>query len=357
MNPTPLVSVVIPAYNHGRYVAQAIESVQAQTLRALELVVVDDGSRDDTAAIAERIAAGDRRIRVLRQPNGGSHAAIMRGIAESGAPWIAILNSDDRHHPDRLARMLAAAGDAYDFAVSGVRLVDADGEPITDASHWWLKAHQAVCDYARAHGPIDGLLYGNYTVSTSNFLMRRSLYEAVGRFSPRRHVLDWDYALRAALHAPGRFLYLQDEPLLDYRIHGGNAILSGMARGAAEIGHLHRRLMPRLGVPPGLVSALFRAQRDLRRHARQNGAALRAAEVEALAAEAVRLREACAVIERIAREREADRRSLAAEHEKLAAAHGALAAEHRALAEEVLRMRASLAWRVLRRLGLTGTRY
>jgi glycosyltransferase involved in cell wall biosynthesis len=343
MQTTPLVSVVIPAYDHERFVGEAIASVQAQTLRDLELIVIDDGSHDATASIAESIAAQDARIRVLRQPNGGSHAAINRGMSMARAPWIAILNSDDRHHPGRLERMVQAAGDRHDFAVSDARLIDADGQPVTDASHWWLKANREVREYARAHGPIDGLLYGNYTVSTSNFLIRRSLAQAIGPVRPRRHVLDWDYALRAALHAPERFLYLQDEALFDYRIHGGNAILARMARGAAEMGHMHRGLLPRLGVPAGLASALFRAQRDLRRHARANGAALRAAEVQALAdvnrtlaAEIDRLRAACADAERIAHEREADRRTLEAE----------LAA-----------MRASPAWRLLRRLRLTGTRH
>lgn len=336
MQPAPLVSVVIPAYQHEGFVGEAIASVQAQTLRELELIVIDDGSRDATAAIAESFAAADARIRVLRQANAGSHAAINRGMALARAPWIAILNSDDRHHPQRLEQMLAAAGDDHDFAVSDARLIDADGAPITDPGHWWLKANRAVREYARAHGALDGLLYGNYTVSTSNFLVRRSLAQAIGPVRPRRHVLDWDYALRAALHAPERFLYLQDQVLFDYRIHGGNAILAGMARGAAEMGWMHRSLMPRLGVPAGLTSALFRAQRDLRRHARANGAALRAAELRALAGEIDQLRAACATAERIAHEREADRRALEAE----------LAA-----------MRASLAWRVLRRLGLTGTRH
>lgn len=333
MQTSPLVSVVVPAYNHERYVGEAIASVQAQTLHDLELIVIDDGSRDATADVAERMAAGDARIRVLRQANGGSHAAINRGLSLAGAPWIAILNSDDRHHPDRLRQMIEAAGDGHDFVVSDARLIDAEGEPVTDPAHWWLKANREVREYARAHGPIDGLLYGNYTVSTSNFLIRRTLARSIGPFRPRRHVLDWDYALRAALHAPQRFLYLQDRELFDYRIHGRNAILADMARGAAEMGHMHRTLLPRLGMPPGLVLALFRAQRDLRRHARVNGAALRGVGLESLAAEIERLRGDCARTERIAYEREADRRVLEA---------------------ELTRIRSSPAWRLLRRLGLAG---
>lgn len=305
----PTVSVVIPAYNHERFVGEAIASAQAQTLTDLEIVVVDDGSRDATATIAESIAARDARVRVIRQPNGGSHAAINRGIAESRAPWIAILNSDDRYHPERLHTMVAACGDGFDFAVGDARLIDARGDAISDPDHWWLRANRETREYAREHGPIHGLLHGNYTISTSNFVFRRTLADAIGRFRPLRHIVDWEFAIRAALHDPARFLYLQDQALFDYRIHGGNAILSNLLRGALEIEHMHRALLPQLGVPPGLVQALFRTQRDIRRHARDR---------------------AVQPIARIAQEREADRLQLAAELDAV---------------------RTSLVWRVLRRLG------
>lgn len=313
--------MVVPAYNHERFVGEAIDSALAQTIADVEIVVVDDGSSDGTAEVALGRAAADPRVRVVRQPNGGSHAAMNRGIAESRAPWVAILNSDDRHHPDRLATMLEACGERFDFAVSDARIIDSEGRPIDDPGHWWIASNRSVRDYARAHGPIDGLMFGNYTVSTSNFLMRRAVFDAVGPFRPLRHVVDWEFALRAALHAPERFLYLQDRALFDYRIHGGNAILSGLARGAAEMDRMQRVILARLGVPPGLRRAMARTQRDMRRHA------------------ASRMERTALDIQRIALEREADRAQLERELNTLRAEQGWI--------------RSTRAWRLLRRLGLT----
>ena len=101
-----LVSVVLPAYNHEAYIAQAIDSALAQSVD-LELIVIDDGSRDRTADIIA--AYDDPRIRFVRQANAGSHATINRGIAMARGRYVAILNSDDRFHPERLARLVALA--------------------------------------------------------------------------------------------------------------------------------------------------------------------------------------------------------------------------------------------------------
>ena len=328
------ISVVVPAYNHAKFVGEAIDSALTQTLADLEVIVVDDGSTDATLAIAQQRAEADTRVRVISQRNGGSHAAINRGIAEAAAPWIAILNSDDRFHPERLATMLAACGERFDFAVTDARVIDADGVPIENPAHWWLAANRSVREYARTHGALDGLMFGNYTVSTSNFVIRRGLFDTIGSFRPLRHVLDWEFALRAATHAPDRFIYLQDQPLFDYRIHGGNAILASLARGAAEMDWMQRELLGRLGVPPGLRRAMVRTQRDLRRHA--------AARMERIARDNERI----AIVngrvamenERIAHEREADRLQLER--------------ELNALRDEVDWIRSTRAWRVLRRLGL-----
>ncbi len=110
---TPQVSVVIPAYRSADFIGTAIESALAQTMRELELVVVDDGSDDGTAAVAEAFAARDDRVRVLRnERNLGSYATVNRAIAASRGTWIAQLDADDSWREERLQRLLAAATDA-----------------------------------------------------------------------------------------------------------------------------------------------------------------------------------------------------------------------------------------------------
>jgi glycosyltransferase involved in cell wall biosynthesis len=271
MQDKPLVSVVIPAYNHEQFVAEAIDSVLNQSYSNFELVVIDDGSIDDTAKIAELKARQDSRIRVIRQANGGSHAAINRGMAEARAEWIAILNSDDRWAPNRLVRLMEQAREGAAFVVTGARLIDADGVEITDPKHWWNATLRDFRAKARELGPVDGLLYGNYTASTSNFFFSRQLAQAVGPVRPLRFIPDWDWALRAALHAPARFQFLADEYLLDYRLHGRNSILDGILLGDCEIKRLHRRVLLHMGISPALIASIFRNQRDLRRNWRALG--------------------------------------------------------------------------------------
>ncbi|MCX7273873.1 MAG: glycosyltransferase [Burkholderiales bacterium] len=265
MRPVPRVSIVIPAYNHERFIAQALASLQAQTVDDFEVVVVDDGSTDGTAALAHAAAQTDPRIRVVEQANAGSHGAINRGIGLARARWIAILNSDDCFAPTRLQRLLDAAQAGARFVVTDTRLIDDAGDEITDPTHWWHRTLDGFLAQVDAHGPIEGLMHGNFTVSTSNFFFERSLVDEIGPFRPLRRVIDWDWALRAALHAPAGFRHLRGERLLDYRLHGRNAILGDPLPGMLEIGRVHRTVLLGLGVPRTLLASLQRNRRELRR--------------------------------------------------------------------------------------------
>lgn len=102
------VAVVIPAYNAGDFVAQTLQSVIDQTHKALEIIVVDDGSTDETASICRRFAAADPRIQILSTENRGVAAARNTGIEASKADYIAFLDADDLWHPTYVERMLSA---------------------------------------------------------------------------------------------------------------------------------------------------------------------------------------------------------------------------------------------------------
>ncbi|MBR0670177.1 glycosyltransferase family 2 protein [Neoroseomonas soli] len=101
------VAAIVPAFNAERTIDETLRSIRSQTHRDLEIVVVDDGSRDRTAEIVLAHAAADPRLRLVRQANGGVAAARNRGIAESAAPYIAPIDADDLWEPTKIARQLA----------------------------------------------------------------------------------------------------------------------------------------------------------------------------------------------------------------------------------------------------------
>ena len=103
-----LVSIIIPAYNAERFIAETLASARTQTHGNLEIIVVDDGSTDGTASIVEEIASVDRRVQLLRQPNGGVAAARNLGIERARGEFIAPLDADDIWHPQKIARQIAA---------------------------------------------------------------------------------------------------------------------------------------------------------------------------------------------------------------------------------------------------------
>src|SRR5262245_49483895 len=122
-----LVSIVVNNYNYGRYVAMAIDSALAQTWRPLEVIVIDDGSTDDSWAIIERYGS---LIQAIRQANGGQGAAFNTGFAASGGHWVLFLDSDDLLDADAVQRMMALATADVSKVQGYLRLIGADGESL-----------------------------------------------------------------------------------------------------------------------------------------------------------------------------------------------------------------------------------
>jgi glycosyltransferase involved in cell wall biosynthesis len=219
------VSVVVPLYNHARFVEAAIASVLRQGPILHEVIIVDDGSTDESADIASRVAAEDPRIVLWSQPNRGAHAAINAGLHRSTGELLAILNSDDVYTEGRL-EVLAAVLDAdpsADIAASGIGFMDDTGAAAQN--EWYERAvafHQERGDLGLA------LVNGNFLMTTSNYLMRRCLPEAIGYFAPLRYAHDLDFALRVVTGV--RRFVLVREKLLHYRLHASNTISENHAQ-------------------------------------------------------------------------------------------------------------------------------
>jgi glycosyltransferase involved in cell wall biosynthesis len=198
---TPLVSCVVPVYNGEAFIADALESILAQTHRRLEVIVVDDGSTDGTAGI---LAEFGSRVSAIRQPNQGPAAARNLGIARASGTFIAFLDADDLWYSDKLTRQLARFRERPELVacfaayrnVSGVE--SADGDPMLDPAAW----------------PVTPF-------SPCTLLARREVFELVGTFDPTlRRGEDTEWMMRMMLRkVPYESM---PEVLLDRRIHRDN---------------------------------------------------------------------------------------------------------------------------------------
>ncbi len=250
------VAVVIPSYNHAAYIGEAVRSVLTQTLDDFELIVVDDGSTDDSRAVLAGVR--DARLTVIAQANAGAHAALNAAIDRAGAPVVAVLNSDDAFHPERLARAVAAltADPAVGLVGSWVEIVDAQGAVLGIKHAWrdcepWLLA-QPARSLRAGDDPRDALLGEHWLATTSNFVFRRAEWARLGGFRPLRYAHDWDFALRlAAEHR----IALLEAPLLRYRVHATNTIREDRAAMVLEICWCLAVHLPRLVRQPWFGAA------------------------------------------------------------------------------------------------------
>jgi succinoglycan biosynthesis protein ExoO len=193
MPATPaLVSVIVPAYNVADIVGRAIRSALTQTHNALEVLVVDDASDDDTRAVATAIAAQDPRVRVLHcQSNGGPGRARNVGLDAARGGWIALLDADDAYRPDRLQRLLEiAARQSLDLLADNLELVD-PGLHETVGTAFPLQPHDRVRLTAErfAANSIPG---GKVMLGWMKPLVRRQFLVEHGiRWRPLRHAEDF----------------------------------------------------------------------------------------------------------------------------------------------------------------------
>jgi glycosyltransferase involved in cell wall biosynthesis len=221
----PLVSVVVPSYNHGRYVARALRSVFAQTYRNVELVVIDDGSKDDSVSV---ITACLRDCpfphRFVARENRGSVATVQEGLTLAGGAFINILHSDDMFAPERLAvfvREVAQTG--CDWGFSGVLFVDADDRSMDVDNPLVVHLNRAIAGIPDAGSAGMALLALNVSITTGNLFVRRAFWDRIGGLHRFKYNDDWEFCLRATRASEP--VYVVDK-LFSYRFHGRNTILS-----------------------------------------------------------------------------------------------------------------------------------
>jgi succinoglycan biosynthesis protein ExoO len=256
MTSAPTVSVVTANFNGAAHLAEALQSVQRQTMASWELIVVDDASCDDSVEIARRLAEADTRIRILTQPeNRGPAAARNRALDEASGDWIAVFDSDDVMLPDRLQRLLVRA--RQDGA-----LVIADNQTICSAD--LAPQSQFIDDHCAAElrevdlaGFIDSSrLYARRPdLGFLKPLIERRLIARSGARYDESLRIGEDFHFLVSVLATGATLHIEPEPLYLYRKHGSSIS--------------HR-------LSPAVIESMIRADRHVRAELHGHPAAVRA---------------------------------------------------------------------------------
>jgi glycosyltransferase involved in cell wall biosynthesis len=205
---SPAISVILPVFNAAAYVQEAVTSILEQTFGAFELILIDDGSSDETLAILNGFARSNARIRLIRQENAGVVAALNRGLSLARGRYVARMDADDRAYPERFTAQFEFLEAHPEVAVLGssVRFIDCAG---TTFGEWRVPA---------THRDIKaGLLGGDCPLPHPSVMARREVLVAAGGYCDRfAHAEDFELWLRLS-RAHG-FANLP-QPLLDYRIH------------------------------------------------------------------------------------------------------------------------------------------
>ena len=206
---SPKVSVIIPAYNAMRFLPQTVESVLEQTFQDFEVLIVDDGSKDDTAIWAA--AHDDPRVKLVSQPNGGAAAARNTGIANAAGEYVAFLDADDLWQATKLAKQVARleADPNVGLADTWISYIDGDGEPMGKVMTQQLEGDvwAQMVEY-------------NLVRCGSTPLVRRRCFQEVGAFDESfRFSEDWEMWIRIT----SRYQFaVVKEPLVAYRQHENN---------------------------------------------------------------------------------------------------------------------------------------
>lgn len=250
----PLVSVIIPCYRQGRYLARSVGSALEQSYPAIEVIVIDDGSDDETGEVVHSL--GDR-VRYVRRANGGPAAARNTGVAVARGKYLLFLDADDLLHPDAVAWLVTAAGGREDVLCAfGVRRFELDED---------LESGRICLPPSEA--PAVGLLVDNFCPPLA-FLCSRAALQAAGGFDPSRRVdscEDWDMWVRLVFGGaevvtiPRVGAYYRQHPTSHSR---------NKARTAASMAEVRYRtvrrtrtdpeLSRRLGVPAGHLVRILR---------------------------------------------------------------------------------------------------
>ena len=238
MNSEPVISVVIPAYNHAHLIGQTVQSVLAQTTEApIEIIVVNDGSPDDTAEVLAPFAEAGQ-IRYIEQANAGHAAARNRGLQEVRGKYIQLLDDDDPLTPEKLERQLAIFEKQPELVCvySAYQRIDVDNNLLADTS-------PPDCPSGDVYDPFR---LRNWILTPGQALIRGDVLKTLGGLDERIWGSDdWELFIRMAKQGPFAF-----DPVigLHYRQHSGNSSGSALRHARNHLKVVRQHLWPDVGL-------------------------------------------------------------------------------------------------------------
>lgn len=246
--PTPLISVVMPSYNHAAFIGRAVASVLAQTYGNLELIVVDNNSSDGTdEALAE---IKDPRLKIVKFSNGGIIASSRNlGIKRAAGEYVAFIDSDDIWLPGKLETQIRAFGREPEAGLAYCRFRTITGG---------VESPEVFPRPGRCYdGDVFGPLYLHTFIACSGVMVKRAALDSAGGFSEAREMVaieDMDLWLRIA--AQHKVLLSSEEPLFLYQVHPGG-MSSGWGRKYMRTFRLAARHARRAGPANFLMAAAW----------------------------------------------------------------------------------------------------
>lgn len=220
---SPLISVIIPCYNAGMYLEQAVNSILSQKgVTDLEVVIVDDGSTDESRAIAAELMQVDSRVRLVEKPNGGVCSAVNAGLSVSHGSIIALCGADDWWAPNKLKLQLPIleSNPGTVLVFSDLAVVDAMGNMLYPSYWRWARLRP------ESGRPLGKLIRGNF-VSGSTVLFRRDYVSWALPIPKDLPFEDWWLAVAAVLTGD---IACVPQQLVFYRLHDKNLVLKAPQR-------------------------------------------------------------------------------------------------------------------------------
>lgn len=234
-----LVSIIVPSYNYSKYIKECILSIYNQSYSDIELIVIDDCSKDDSTDIIDEMLNRENFkqrfvncVFLKNDVNHGAHYTINRGIELSKGKFVSVINADDLYAPNRIESLLKTLllGDG-DLVFSKIEVIDEYGEKLysDEANNFRGVSQSALEKRYISHA----LLYQNCSISTGNLLFKKDIYFKLNGFRVFKYVHDWDFLLRASLIKEP---YYDENTIYYYRIHSSNSYkaLQGVAEKESE---------------------------------------------------------------------------------------------------------------------------